>query len=102
MGGGGKGRKCSHNGESPWFGLCLEHKQAFWWEVRRGSLGESLPHHSSMVDLDEQRQFMVLELYVERQGEREKVERGREDGHDQMERGREREKKDYRVRKVRA
>jgi hypothetical protein len=55
-----------------------------------------------MVDLDEQRQFMVLELYVERQGEREKVERGREDGHDQMERGREREKKDYRVRKVRA
>ena len=30
-----------------------------------------------MAGLDEQRQFMVLDFIVERQGEREKVEKGR-------------------------
>jgi hypothetical protein len=71
------------------------HRMAFWWEVRRGSLGESLSHHSSTVGLDEQRQSMVLELYCrkagrkrERKRERERErERGREGGHGHMERG---------------
>jgi hypothetical protein len=53
----------SHAGESPSSGLWLEHRMAFWWEVRRGSLGESLSHHSSMADLHDQRQSMVLEFY---------------------------------------
>jgi hypothetical protein len=33
------------------------------WEVRPGSLGEGLAHHSSMAGLDEQRQSVVLVLY---------------------------------------
>lgn len=45
----------SHVGESPWFGPWLEFRKAFQWEDRRGSLGESLPHHSNMAGLDEQR-----------------------------------------------
>jgi hypothetical protein len=39
---------------SPWSGLWLEHRKAFWLEVRHGSLGESLSHHSSTTGLDEQ------------------------------------------------
>jgi hypothetical protein len=46
----------------------LEHRKAFWWEVRSGSLGESLFHCSSMAGLDEQRQSMVLELYCRKEG----------------------------------
>jgi hypothetical protein len=57
-----------------------------WWiehrktrqEVRHGSLGESLSHHSSTVGLDEQRQSMVLEFHyskAERKGEGRKRER---------------------------
>jgi hypothetical protein len=64
-------------GESPWSSPWLEHRKAFWQKFRGGSLGESLSHHSSTVGLDEQRQSMVLELIVERQGEGEKVERER-------------------------
>jgi hypothetical protein len=58
----------SHVGESPWSGLLLEHRKAFQWEVRHGSLGESLSHRSSMMCLDEQRQSMVLELYCRKAG----------------------------------
>ena len=50
-----------HVGESPWSGLWLQRRNAFWQKVRYGSLGESLSHHSSTADLDEQR-HMVLEL----------------------------------------
>ena len=53
----------SHTGESPWSSPWLEHRMAFWQEVRRGSLGESLSHRSSMVGLHDQRQFMILELF---------------------------------------
>jgi hypothetical protein len=59
-------------GESLWSSLWLECRKAFQWEVRHGSLGESLSHRSSMAGLDEQRQSTVLE-----QGERDKVERER-------------------------
>jgi hypothetical protein len=52
----------------PW----LERRKAFQQEVRWGSLGESLSHHSSTVEIDEQRWSMVLELYC-RKTEREKV-----------------------------
>jgi hypothetical protein len=41
---------------------------AFWREVRQGSLGESLSHHSSMVGLDDQRQSVVLEHYCREAG----------------------------------
>jgi hypothetical protein len=51
---------------------------AFWWEVRRGSLGESLSHHSSTVGLDEQRQSMVLELYCRKAGRKRERKRERE------------------------
>ena len=47
----------SHMGESPWSSLWLECRKAFWLEVRHGSLGESLFHHSSTVGLDEQRVY---------------------------------------------
>jgi hypothetical protein len=64
----------SHAGEilGPW----LEHRKAFWWEVRQGSLRDSLSHHSRTVGLDEQRWSMVLELYYrkterKREGKRE-------------------------------
>ena len=52
-----------HAGESTWFGPWLEHRKTFLRETRRGYLGESLLHHSSMVGLDEQSRSMVLELY---------------------------------------
>ena len=59
---GGEGRGRGHQGGScsgPW----LEHRKAFWWEVRCSLLGESLSHHSSTEGLDEQRESMVLEHY---------------------------------------
>ena len=65
-GGEGRGRGVLdgfHMGESLWSGLWLEHRKAFWQEVRHGSLGESLSHSSSTAGLDEQRQSVVLDLY---------------------------------------
>ena len=60
---------------------------AFWQEVRRGSLGESVSHCSSMAGLDEQRQSMVLELYC-RKAERKRENKGkRGDSHGHVERG---------------
>jgi hypothetical protein len=50
----------------------LEHRMAFWQEVRGDSLGESLSHRSSMAGLDEQRQSMVLELYCRKAGRKRK------------------------------
>jgi hypothetical protein len=69
-----------HMGKSPWSGPCLERRKAFWWEVRRGSLGESLSHRSSTAGIDEQRQSMILELYCR------KAERKREVSHGHVER----------------
>jgi hypothetical protein len=69
----------SYVGESPWSRLWLEHRMAFWQEVRRSSLGESLSHRSSTAGIDEQRQSMVLELYCRMAGrkrEGKKRERG--------------------------
>jgi hypothetical protein len=69
----------SHTGESFWSNQWLKCRKAFWPEVRQGSLGKSLSHHSSMVGLlDEQSQSMALELYcrkVERKREGRKRER---------------------------
>jgi hypothetical protein len=62
-------------------------RKAFWWEVRRGSLGESLSHRSSTAGLDEQRQSMVLELYCRKAGGKKEVEGEREVGHGHVERG---------------
>ena len=65
----GQGERCAgwflHGCESlvPW----LECRKAFWWEVRRCSLGESLSHRSSTVGLDEQRQSMVLEFHCRKE-----------------------------------
>jgi hypothetical protein len=59
---------------------------AFWREVRRGSLGESLSHPSSTVGLDDQRQSRVLELYCRKAGERREG-RKREASHGHVERG---------------
>ena len=73
-------------GKSFWSGPWLEPRKAFWWEVRCGSLGKSLSHHSSTVGLDEQRQSMVLELYCRKAG-RKREGRKREAGHGHMERG---------------
>ena len=71
----------SHARESPCSGPWLEHMKAFLWEVICGSLGESLSHLSSTVGLDEQRQYMVLELYCRKAGgKREVRERERERG----------------------
>jgi hypothetical protein len=58
----------SHKGNSPWPGLWLEHRMAFWREVRHCSLGERLSHRSSIVGLHDQRQPMVLELYCRKAG----------------------------------
>jgi hypothetical protein len=82
----------SHAGESPWSGPWLEHRMAFWWEVRLSSLGESLYSHSSMAGLDDQRQSTVLELYCRKTGRKEKVESERPAMATWRERGREREK----------
>ena len=46
----------------------LGHRKTFFWEVRHSSLGETLSHHSSMASLDEQRQYMVLDLYCTKAG----------------------------------
>jgi hypothetical protein len=62
----------SHRGKSPWSGPWLEHRMAFWWEVRHRSLGESLSHLSSMVGLKDQRQSMVLEFYCRKAGRKER------------------------------
>jgi hypothetical protein len=100
----------SHVGESPWSDPWLECWKASRWEVRRGSLGDSLFHCSSTAGLDEQRQSMVLELYC-RKAERRERERqtdrqtDRQAGYSHVERGwkgRERERGlEMRVRKVR-
>jgi hypothetical protein len=45
-----------------------EHRKAFQWEVKCGSLGESLSHRLSKTGLDEQRQSMVLEHYCRKAG----------------------------------
>ena len=37
----------SHMGKNPLSGLWLEHRMAFWQELRHGSLGKSLSHCSS-------------------------------------------------------
>jgi hypothetical protein len=78
---GGEGRK---RGGATWFpneesSLWLECRKAFQQEVRHGSLGGNLFHHSSTAGLDEQRQSMVLELYCRKTGrkrESRKKERG--------------------------
>jgi hypothetical protein len=70
-GGEGKGEAVldvSHADESPWSDPWLEHRMAFWLEVRHGLLGESLSHHSSKVVLDDQRQSMVLDIYCRKTG----------------------------------
>jgi hypothetical protein len=69
-------------GESPWSGPWLEHRMAFWREVKHSSLA----HRSSMTGLNDQRQSMVLELYCRKAG-RKKEGRKREAGHGHMERG---------------
>jgi hypothetical protein len=92
----------SHAGESPWSSPWLEHRRAFWWEVRLGSLGKSLSHHSSTIVLDEQRQSMVLELYCRKAG-RKREGRKRETSHGRVERGVKGEREgglEMRVRKV--
>ena len=89
----------SHKSESPWSGLWLERRKAIWQEVRCGSLGESLFHHSSMVGLDKQKQSMVLELYCR------KARRKIEAGHGHLERGGKGEREgglEMKIRKVRA
>ena len=80
-----------HLGKSPWTGPWLEHRMAFWQEVRYGSLGESPSHRSSTVGLDEQRLSMVLELYC-RKAERKREGRERPAMATWREGGREREK----------
>jgi hypothetical protein len=95
----------SHKSESPWSGLWLERRKAIWQEVRCGSLGESLFHHSSMVGLDKQRQSMVLELYCRKAERKREGKRKREASHDHLERrgkGRRKGGLEMRVRKVRA
>ena len=62
----------------------LEHRKAFWREVRPGSLGKNLFHRSSMVGL-EQRWPMVLELYC-RKAERKRKGRKGEASHGHVER----------------
>ena len=69
-----------------WSGPWLQCRKAFWREVRHGSLGESLFHHSSTAGLDERRQFMVLEFYCRKAG-RKREARKRKTGHGHVERG---------------
>ena len=83
-------------GKSPWSGPWQECRKAFPQEVRQGSLRESLFHCSSMMGLDEQRQFMVLELYCREAGrkrEGRKKERGQPWPRGERVEGRQREKK---------
>ena len=62
----------SHAGESlcsyPW----LEDRKAFQFEVRCGSLGESVAHLSSTVGLKGQRESIILELYCRKAGRKRK------------------------------
>jgi hypothetical protein len=75
----GQREKGSHIGKSLKSGLWLEHRKAFWREIRHGSLGESLSYHPSTAGLDEQRQSMVLELYCRKaEGKRKGRKRKRE------------------------
>ena len=67
--------------KSPLSGPWLEHRQAFRPEVGRCSLGESLFICSSKAGL------WFQGFIVERQREREKVERGKENSHGHVERG---------------
>jgi hypothetical protein len=55
---------CESEGSRSW----LEHRKAFYQEIRNGSLWESLSHPPSTVGLDEQRHSMVLELYHRKAG----------------------------------
>ena len=57
----------SHMGKSPWSRPWLEHRKAFLWEIRHGSLEEDLLHCSSMADPNEKRQSMVLRHLLSRQ-----------------------------------
>ena len=79
---------------SPVHGYSVGRSSVLCWEVRLGSLGESLSHHSSTVGLDGQRQSMVLKLYYRKAGEREKVkvERERDQSWARGEKGGERER----------
>ena len=91
---GGEGREKGStewfpHGESPWSSPWLERRKAFQWEVRHGSIGESLSHDSSTAGLDEQRQSMVLELYCRKAGRKERREKER-----QRERGRRRRERE--------
>jgi predicted metal-binding protein len=58
----------SHTSENEHSGSWLEHRKAFHWEIRKGSLGESLSCPPSVADLDEHRLSMVLELYYRKSG----------------------------------
>ena len=83
----GEGRE---RGGSEWFPHgqeSLVRRKAFWREVRHGSLGESLSHRSSTVDLDKQRQSMVLELCFRKAVRKREGKRKREEGHGHMEKG---------------
>jgi hypothetical protein len=64
-------------------------------EVRCSHLGENLSHHSSTSSLNEQRQFIVLELYCRMAGGKREGSKG-ETSHGQVER-REKEKKEGRL-----
>jgi hypothetical protein len=70
------------------------HRKAFRWEIRNGSLGESLSHRLSTVGLDAQRQSMDLEFYCRKAWER------REEREKERERERERERKRKREREA--
>jgi hypothetical protein len=56
------------------------HRKAFLWEIRNGSLGESISHPPSTVGLDEQRHFIVLELYYRNAGGKREGRNGGGDG----------------------
>lgn len=77
----GQRERGSDAGENPNSSLWLEHRKAFHWEIRKGSLEESLSHHPSTAGLDEQRQFMVLELYYRKAGGKRESKRERETSH---------------------
>jgi hypothetical protein len=66
----------------PW----LQWRKAFWQQVRCGFLEENLLCCPNIVNLDEQRQSMVLELCC-RKAERKKEGRKTNVGHGHVERG---------------